>query len=184
MKVCSKCNIEKNESEFSKNRTKQGGLQNHCKACCTLYKRINVSRFTKHKAAWRAANKDKSRKYENMYRQSYRQINPLFKLACITRSLLCNSFKSKGYKKNSKTAQLIGCGFEEFMAYLGPKPYEDAVIDHICPCSQAKNEDELSRLQHYSNLQWLTASENMSKSDNKTSEGEFMCMLLLHRYWR
>ena len=36
MKTCSCCNIEKQFSEFSRNRSKKDGLQNECKVCKKL----------------------------------------------------------------------------------------------------------------------------------------------------
>ena len=39
-------------------------------------------------------------------------------------------------------------------------------IDHIVPLSVAKTEAEVIKLNHYSNLQYLYASDNLEKSDS------------------
>ena len=38
-------------------------------------------------------------------------------------------------------------------------------IDHIIPMSTAKSEEEVIKLNHYTNLQLLKAEDNMQKSD-------------------
>ena len=98
-------------------------------------------------------------------------------------SLINSSLRCKGFKKNSKTSQLLNCSIQEFQTYLGSKPDGNIELDHICPCGQANNEEELIKLQHYSNFRWLTAEENIQKSDNKTPEAEEMCIKLLGRNW-
>jgi len=67
---------------------------------------------------------------------------------------------------------------------LGPKPEGDYHLDHICPCAQAQNEEELIKLQHYSNFRWLPAKENLIKSSNRVPEAEEMCKTLLGRDWK
>ena len=47
---------------------------------------------------------------------------------------------------------------------------EGWVIDHIYPLSKAKSEDELYRLNHYTNLQPLWWYDNLMKSDKLPEE--------------
>lgn len=96
--------------------------------------------------------------------------------------LITNSFKRRSWSKNTKTHALLGCSFEEFHQHLGPKP-EDAHIDHILPCSCATDEIELLALQHYSNLQYLPAAENLSKSDTLPDNWEELKQDLLDLLW-
>ena len=48
-------------------------------------------------------------------------------------------------------------------------------------CTKCKQ--ELLKLQHYSNLRWLPASDNMYKSDKWTPDGASICKQLLGREW-
>lgn len=45
MKMCLKCNTEKQESEFAKRSNTLHGLQSHCKACNKQYRLINRDRI-------------------------------------------------------------------------------------------------------------------------------------------
>jgi hypothetical protein len=78
---------------------------------------------------------------------------------------------------------MIGCTVQELLDYLGPRPDSDSQIDHICPCAQAQNEEELLKLQHYTNLRWLSPLANCIKKHHKTPEGEELCRKLLGREW-
>ena len=85
------------------------------------------------------------------------------------------SFKLKGFKKTSKTAQILGCSFEEFHKHLKGTFEENygipfsqideklLHIDHIIPLATAKTQEEVLKLNHYSNLQYLFAEDNLSK---------------------
>ena len=46
MKTCNKCNIEKNESEFSKSNARQDGYQYQCKDCQNSYRKTPQARAT------------------------------------------------------------------------------------------------------------------------------------------
>ena len=106
----------------------------------------------------------------------------MYKMRKLLRSLMWSHFQAKAHKKGTKTETLLGCSFESLLSHIGPRP-EDAHLDHICPCAQARTEEELIKLQHYTNLRWLSAEENLAKSDKKTPEAEEMCRKLLDREW-
>lgn len=105
------------------------------------------------------------------YNKKRRQNDPLFKFTGNMRSRLHVAFKSKGWKKDSKTANILGCTFEEAKRYIESKfkqgmtweNYGKWHVDHIIPLFSASNTDEIIRLCHFSNLQPLWASENISK---------------------
>ena len=105
-----------------------------------------------------------------------KQTDPLFKLRCSMTNMVYSSLKRKGYTKKSHTYEIIGCSYEFLLGYLEAK-FENWMnwdkyglyngelnygfdIDHIIPLSSAKNEDELLRLNHYSNLQPLCSKIN------------------------
>ena len=75
--------------------------------------------------------------------------------------------------KKNKTFDIVGCTPEFLKEHL-EKQFKNEMtwenygfygwhIDHIIPLSSAKNEEELYKLCHYTNLQPLWAKENLSK---------------------
>lgn len=97
--------------------------------------------------------------------------DPLFKLGNNLRHLVYNRFKARSWGKSVRTQELLGCTFEEFAAHLQNQfkagmtleNYGEWHIDHIKPCAVATSPEELVALFHYSNLQPLWASENITK---------------------
>lgn len=145
--------------EANKNKAKQ-------------YYEANKDRLKQQNKQYREANKDKINEY-----QKNRKLNDvLFKLSGNIRALINVSLKRSGYKKTSKTFLILGCTFEEFKTHLESK-FEDWQnwdnyglyngsanygwdIDHITPNSSAITEDELIKLNHYTNLKPLCSYTN------------------------
>ena len=77
----------------------------------------------------------------------------------------------KQHHSNGKFSKTIGCEPNFLREHL-EKQFKDGMswenygswhIDHIIPLSSAKNIEEINKLCHYTNLQPLWASENLSK---------------------
>ena len=151
MKVCSKCKEEKELSEFNKSKKGKNGLRSYCKNCQKEYRENNKE-----------------------YQKNRMQIDTLFKLRCIIRSLISTSIKNKGYTKRSQTYNILGCTYEEFKIHLENQftkgmSWENQGewhLDHIYPVSLAKDEEELYKLNHYTNFQPLWAEDNIRKGNN------------------
>jgi len=89
------------------------------------------------------------------------------------RANLYNWFKLNGKQKSSKTEQLLGCSYQEFITYLIPKfqrgmtleNHGEWHIDHIIPLASFDITDPEQQRQacHYTNLQPLWAKDNLSK---------------------
>jgi hypothetical protein len=119
----------------------------------------------------------------NYKRKERKQIDNLFKLQCTIRSLISTSFKKNKFIKPTKTVLIIGCSFEELKQHLESQ-FESWMnwenhglyngefnygwdIDHIISSSSAKNEDDIIRLNHYTNLKPLCSKINRDiKRDN------------------
>lgn len=126
---------------------------------------------------------EEKRRYRNEYLKRKKQEDPVYNIKCLMRSYISSVLKVKGYKKNSKTVEILGCSFEEFKIYLESKfehwmtwenkgLYNGELnygwdIDHIIPLSSAKEEEDIIKLNHYTNLQPLCSKVNRDiKKDN------------------
>jgi len=87
-------------------------------------------------------------------------------------------------KKNVRTEFILGCSFEDFKLYIERK-FENWMswenngvytgnynetwqLDHIIPISQAKSEEEIMKLNHYTNFRPLCSRKNLEKSNKIT----------------
>lgn len=198
MKICTRCLEEKTEEEFGNNKRSNDGLNHWCKKCFNIYdkqyheiRKITTQQYRKKyrednkehrkmlKKKWEAEHPD----YHKEYRKNRKHIDALYNFICQSKKIINKSLKSNGWSKDSTVQELLGCSYEDFMQYLGPKPNGNVHRDHICPLSQAQNQEEAEKLQHYTNFRWLSADDNLKKSDNKTPEAEEMCRKLLGRDW-
>ena len=101
-----------------------------------------------------------------------RLVDPLFKLTMDVRNMLNWSLKNQGYSKKTKAYHIIKCDYDFLIDWLNgvaSNSYNygvgDLHIDHVVPISLAETKKETLLLNHYSNLQLLTADENQSKSN-------------------
>jgi hypothetical protein len=67
MKTCTKCGVEKDECEFSKDVRAKDGLVSHCKDCCKEYykeyRKNNKEKILEKSKNYYANNKDKAKEY-------------------------------------------------------------------------------------------------------------------------
>ena len=132
------------------------------------YYKFNQEKIDKKKKEWRDKNRRKINKYKNLRKEK----DPLFKLSGNIRRLLLQSLKNQGYKKNTKTYNILKCEFDFFMEFLNgiasngyQYGFGNLNLDHVIPISLAETEDEAYLLNHYSNFQLLTADENLTKGN-------------------
>lgn len=128
-------------------------------------------------------NRDKINKRRRVYNKNRYNNDPLFKLTSTIRSLISLSIKRSGYSKSSKTTEILGCSFEELKSHIESKfeswmtwenygKYNGELnygwdIDHIIPLSSANTEEDIIKLNHYTNLQPLCSFINRDvKIDN------------------
>jgi len=175
-KTCSECKEILETSQFVCNYKSPDGLGYSCKPCLTQYSINNrESRKIKNRE-WRKNNRQKVRDGKNKWHNKKMEEDSLYKFEIKTRKLVYNSFYRKGFTKNSKANNLLGINYNDLMVWLNGEASnglsfdsEQIHIDHVIPINKARNEEEVAVLNHYSNLQLMTASDNISKSDDEPS---------------
>lgn len=147
------------------------------------YREKNKENISEYNKKYRKENSDKIYKKQYQYNKNRRENDPLYKLTHNIRKNVRNAFKRNGFSKKSKTCEILGCTFEEFKQYLESK-FEDWMswsnyglyngqynygwdIDHIIPVSTATTEEELLKLNHFSNLQPLCSYTNRNIKKDK-----------------
>ena len=132
---------------------------------------------------YRTLNRGSAREYHKNYISNRMKTDNLFYLSTTIRGLIRKSVLGQGYNKNSNTLKILGCSFKEFKEYLESKfePWMNWEnygkynghfnygwdIDHIIPSSSAKTEEDIYKLNNFSNLQPLCSKINRDiKKDN------------------
>jgi hypothetical protein len=198
-KVCNKCNVDKDVTEFYSGRRR-------CKLCYNKYKkkstpeqREEYNRRRKEKyyenheeeleksRLWKKRNPEKVVEYRRGYMSGYEkkrmENDPLYNVSRTVRNLIKCSIYHKGFTKNSRTFEILGCSYEDFKLHI-ESHWEDWMnwdnyglyngkencgweYDHIIPVSSAKCEEDIYKLNHYSNIQPLCSYVNRCvKRDN------------------
>ena len=168
---------EKHKEYYENNKEK---YKEYCKEYKEKYKEKYKEYFKEYFKEYYENNKEKYKEYYennkeklNEYQKNKKQTNPLFKLRCNISNLIYISIKKQGYTKQSKTYKILGCTYEEFKIHL-ENQFTDGMtwenqgewhLDHIYPVSLAKDEEELIKLNHYTNFQPLWAEDNLKKSN-------------------
>jgi len=199
VKVCGKCKVEKNFTEFYKNKRKKDGYQNYCRGCT---KKSNACSFQKHKKKRMATSSryqkgEYSKKYRREWAKKKYRNNEEHRQQVIRNSVayerrrldtdphfrmkhnIRNSLRKflKGHTKSTTTEKLIGCTWEmlheqfesQFEEGMTFENYGQWHIDHRIPCAAFTPEEQHICWWH-KNLQPMWASENQEKSDRYTEE--------------
>jgi hypothetical protein len=156
-KTCIKCKVEKETLNFSKDRKRKDGLNPYCKQCVRDYNQLTKDR------------EDLKNTRKN-YQNTKRKTDPIHRLAKDLSRCIRNIFnyKTNKFMKNSRLSRVLGCTFEEFKSHIESQfePWMNWSnrglyngqtnygwdIDHIIPKGTAKTEEEVLKLNHYTNL--------------------------------
>ena len=192
-KICSKCGRELPLDNFYKYNRGKYGVFSECKDCYKArvkeYYEQNKEKIILRTKEYQEKNKEQIKLDKKEYHEKNREViskkhyeyvnkrlkeDELFSFIYRARGLIYKSVARKGYTKKSKTSEIVGCTFEQLKEHLENTwynnygtPYngEPVHIDHIIPLSSAKNEEDVIKLCHYTNLQYLKPEDNLKKHD-------------------
>ena len=195
--VClKKSNYYKKNSIIINEKAKNHRINNidKIKIRCKNYQDNNKEKITKANKEWRANNLDYVKSYQKEYKKrnklirnqkekERKSLDPTYKLKHNIRGLVYKSLKRNNYSKQTKTYEILGCDYSNFKEYLESK-FESWMswenyglyngelnfgwdIDHIKPLITGFTEEDIIKLNHYTNLQPLCSYINRNvKRDN------------------
>ena len=166
-KKCTKCKEEKEIILFGYRDKKSKTLKSHCKKC-----------ISERKSKWVIDNRERITESKRKWKINKKKTDPIYKLDENTRKIILSAFK-RGVNQSNKKAKaekILGCTINEFLNYIEYKFTEGMTfenhgikgwhLDHIIPTYFAKTEEELLKLNHYTNFQPLWAEDNYKKSNS------------------
>lgn len=127
---------------------------------------------TKSVVTWRKESKDTYLEGAARYQRERYNNDVEFHVRARARWMITNAMKRMGYKKGSRTEDVLGCSWSEFKShierqFLPGMTWENRHlwhIDHIVPISSAESDVEAEALNHHTNLRPLWSEENRAKA--------------------
>ena len=140
------------------------------------YREKNKTLIREYKLNYNTTNKETINQKRREYYSKRIKTDNLFKLKNKIRLSIIKSFKQNKMLKVSKTSEILGCSYEEFKKHIESK-FESWMnwnnhglysgelnygwdIDHIIPLDSAITEEDVIKLNHYTNLQPLCSYIN------------------------
>ena len=193
---CKACCAKRGKSWCSANKKHKSAYdksyretnKEHGSARQKAYRAANKDQLSTYQKNYCEANREHLKAYKKNYREVNKErlsleakerikADPLLAFSCRVRKNISQSFHRKNFSKKSKTAEILGCSFVLLQSHLIQTALnnygfwtENSTyhIDHIIPLATATNEEEVIKLNHYTNLQLLYPEDNLNKSDNLT----------------
>ncbi len=115
------------------------------------------------------------KKLKKRERNNNRMSNPLYAFRKKLTNNIRKSLTEQSYSKNARAAEILGAEWEIVFEHFN-KLFKEGMswnnhgewhIDHIIPLCSAKTEEEIIKLNHYTNLQPLWGHENLIKGGCK-----------------
>ena len=166
MKVCTKCKVEKELTEFYPHKMGRQGVNSACKVCRLeqqIQTELNNPRGEYRKKRYESNKKEMNRK-QNISNMKRYHSRPEVRIIHSVRSRIRNFLNGKSKSKSTLAILGIdGMGYKQYLESLFTEGmnwdnYGEWEIDHIHPVSKGGSF-------HYKNTQPLWMEENRSKGD-------------------
>ena len=169
-------NYYSNNSDIIKERASEYNKSEKSKEQKKKYRLLNKENLTEYGEKYRELKKNELKIYFRNYRKEKRSSDIMYRLKDNIRHRISESLKSKNFRKNNTTIDILGCSITEFKKYIELKfepwmtwenygKYNGELnygwdIDHKIPLSYGKTEEEVIKLNYYTNLQPLCSYVN------------------------
>jgi hypothetical protein len=161
----------KKNIEATRKRKKDWAEKN--KEKIKLQRKINYEKNREQILERQRKNRIKNREKRNKHERERIKNDPLYKFKNNTRKLISGTFSRNNISKPKKTEDILGCSVDFFREYIASMfkhgmSFENHSrdgwhLDHIIPISSATTEEDVIKLNHYTNFQPLWAKDNLSK---------------------
>lgn len=156
--------------DYFKKYSKENGYK--YKETCKKYYEDNKTMFQSKQREYYKNNCDKVKAYNKQYKINKKEHNEVYRKQCYISSRIRKIFNKKGECNLRSIESIIGIDCKGLYDYL-LKTFKnnygfeyngcDVHIDHKTPLSTVNTMNDLFKLNHYTNLQLLTPSDNMKK---------------------
>lgn len=178
-KVCIKCKQTKSTVDYSKSKLYKDGLQNQCKYCKNIQSKQWRENNSNYQKQYLNNNKEYFKKYLSKYNKDLRQ-DPTEKIKHHLRVYIGQTIKEIGAIKQKKSLNVVGLESWDKLREHIESQWTDGMnwdnhgvgkdnttwhIDHIIPISSAKTEEDVYKLNYYTNLRPMWGSDNIKKSN-------------------
>lgn len=177
MKVCGFCKLEKERTEYNKNKTQKDGLQDKCRECqhstALTYRKKNRAAKAAYDRKYQSDNKERLNSVKRTYAACRKANDPAYALLRNLRTRVSQAMDGRG--KDAPTIELLGCTADQFREHVESQ-FVDGMgwsqrglwhLDHSLPISAfdlAKPKHQRYAF-HWSNCQPMWAEDNLRKSD-------------------
>lgn len=171
-KICEKNKRHKRDVKYRENN------RNKVNNSVKKYRENNKEKIKEYDKKYRENNNEKINEKNRIWRNKVSK-DPYYIIKNNTSKMISKVIKRNGYSKKSKTNEILGCSYEEFKEHIESKweywmswdnygnPKDGILeenktwdIDHIVPISSAETEDDIIKLNHFTNLQPLCSYVN------------------------
>jgi len=193
-RICTECKQTKTHCEFSKSKKGKFGLQSKCKECFINLNNKNKDKrkkyneqnkdnikkyYQENKHKYISKNQPNFKKNQQKYKKKLRK-NPISKIKQLFENYIGKSIKNLNLIKHKSSFEIVGLESWELFREHIEKQFTEGMtwnnhgvgknnttwhIDHITPISSAQTEEDVYRLNHYTNLRPMWGSDNIRKSN-------------------
>lgn len=166
-----KRHAENREADNKKNKEWYENNKERVNAAQKAWYENNKQKHYEDGKRWIENNRDKF----NEHKRERIKNDEVYHLKVNLRCAIGKSFSRTNHIKESYSQDILGCTIEEakehleqtwFDNYGTPYNGEPVHIDHIIPLATAKTKEDVIKLCHISNLQYLKPEDNLRKKDS------------------